>query len=215
MSRGGERGPVRARLIACAVFEKEVAALPEALRRSLDPVYIDSGLHLDPRALDDAIASALGNGAGVPTVLAFGDCCPSMGELARRGLAARTRGANCCEIFLGAARYARYRRSGAFVLMPEWAPRWESIFKESLGLADRTLCREFMAQSMHGAVYVDTGIGPVPREALAGFAEFTGLRVAVEPAGPGHFIAAIRAALAEAMAGAAPEGASLSDSRHG
>lgn len=191
MSRGA--GPVR--LLSCGIFRAEYQLLPETLRQALDPVFLDSMLHMDPGKLDGILDSFLRKQGDKPALISFGDCCPHMHELGTSSCVARTNGVNCCEIYLGQERYRLLRKERTFFLMPEWARRWEHILKNELGLADRQLARGFMSESMNKAVYVDTGVIPVPLDELAAFSDYTGLQVRVETVGPEHFIAAVQSAL--------------------
>jgi len=190
---------IPARLIACGIFRHEFELLPAGLRRSFKPAFLDSMLHMDPARLDCILSSAMEGEHNGHTVIAYGDCCPHMRELSSRRGTARTTGINCCEIYLGEARYRQLRKEGVFFLMPEWAKRWKHIFTKQLGLEDRQLAHDFMAQSMRRAVYIDTGTVPVPAEALAGFSDHTGLVVTIETTGPGFFAEALERALERAL----------------
>jgi len=187
------------RLIGCGIFRNEFRLLPEALKATLKPSFTDSMLHMDPPRLDSILSAALEGEKEEETVLAFGDCCPYMRELASRNGVARTTGVNCCEIYLGQERYRQLRKEQVFFLMPEWAARWKHIFHSELELHTRELARDFMAQAMRRAVYIDTGTVPVPVEELAEFSEYTGLTVTVECTGPEHFAAALESALKYAL----------------
>jgi len=191
---GSPRGMVR--LVGCGIFRNEFKLLPEALQAAFKPSFTDSMLHMDPPRLDSILSSALKSAKEEKTVLAFGDCCPYMHELASRNGVARTPGVNCCEIYLGPEWYRQLRSERVFFLMPEWAARWKHIFLTELGLHTKDLARDFMAQSMQRAVYIDTGTEPVPVELLAEFSDYTGLKVNVEPTGPEHFATALESALA-------------------
>jgi len=183
------------RLIGCGIFKREFGLLPDRLKDAFEPVFLDSMLHMVPGQLDSVLGSILDFNPERRSVMAFGDCCPHMEELSARPRSARTAGDNCCEIYLGTERYRTFRKERTFFLMPEWAARWEGIFKDALGLKTSVLAREFVRHSMNQAVYIDTGLVPVPMDELAGFSEYTGLDVAIEPTGPAHFAAALDDAL--------------------
>jgi hypothetical protein len=183
------------RLLSCGIFRAEYQLLPEELRQALAPLFMDSMLHMVPDKLDSILASFLQNNGDKPAVIAFGDCCPHMQELGATACVTRTKGTNCCEIYLGRERYRRLRKERTFFLMPEWAKRWEQVVRNELGLMDKQLARDFMTQSMDKAVYLDTGVIPVPVDELAAFSDYTGLQVSIEPIGPEHFIAAVQEAL--------------------
>lgn len=189
------RGPGRVRLLSCGIFRDEYQLLPEELRQVLAPFFLDSMLHMDPGKLDGMLASFLRKHGENPAIIAFGDCCPHMQELGATTCAARTGGANCCEIYLGRERYRRLCKERTFFLMPEWAKRWEHVVRNELGLMDKQLARDFMSQSMDKAVYIDTGVVPVPEDELAAFGDYTGLQVSIEQVGPENFIAAVQEAL--------------------
>ena len=189
------------RLLSCGIFKEEYQLLPPDLRLRLAPVFLDSMLHMDPEKLDAMLGNFLQGLGGKPAVISFGDCCPHMQELGSVACVARTRGVNCCEIYLGRERYRKLCREQTFFLMPEWAMRWERVVKKELGLADRQLARDFMAQSMSKAMYIDTGIIPIPEAELAAFSDHTGLAVSIESTGPEHFIAAMQSALLAADSG--------------
>ena len=181
-------------MLSCGIFREEYQQLPETLRLSLDPVFLDSMLHMNPEKLDELLATFLQKYSQKPALILFGDCCPHMQERGGASCVARTDGINCCEIYLGRERYRQLRKERTFFLMPEWAKRWERVVKHELGLVDKELARDFMAQSMSKAVYIDTGVIPVPEDELAAFEDYTGLLVDVEATGPEHFIAAVQAA---------------------
>lgn len=192
------------RVLSCGIFREEYQLLPEALRLSLNPVFLDSMLHMNPEKLDELLATFLQKYSQKPALILFGDCCPHMQELGDATGVSRTRGVNCCEIYLGHERYRQLRKERTFFLMPEWAKRWERVVKNELGLMNKELARDFMAQSMSRAVYIDTGVLPVPEDELKAFGEYTGLEVEVVATGPEHFIAAMQAAFLQLESQGAP-----------
>jgi hypothetical protein len=200
------RRPEPVRILSCGIFRDEYQLLPETLRQVLDPVFLDSMLHMDPAKLDGILARFLQKNGDKPALIAFGDCCPHMQERGASSCVARTDGVNCCEIYLGRERYRQLQKERTFFLMPEWTRRWEHIVKNELGLSDRQLARDFMSESMSKAVYVDTGVIPIPVKDLEAFSDYTGLSVRVETVGPGHFITAVQKALQQLDAGDIPCG---------
>lgn len=189
----------RVRLLACGVFRREFYALAEFLQSSFDPVFIDSRLHLDPERLKLIIGHAITKQQGRPIVLAFGDCCPHMDKLEGTTHVARTVGLNCSQILLGSQRYRELQRERVFLLMPEWALRWECVLKEELGLATAELARDFMTHIMCRAAYIDTGVMPIPKEQLSLFSEYSGLPVTIETVGLERLEEALKKALAALM----------------
>ena len=194
-------GSGKIRLVGCGILEKEFLSLPEELRESFDSRFLDSELHIHPERLDRVLGALVEHQGPEPIVFLFGDCCPHMAEMSSGKAARRVRGANCIEIYLGTERYRRMRKEGTFFLMPEWAQRWERIVKEELGLDTRELAREFMADTMTKAAYVDTGSLPVPHDELAAFSEYTGLTVDILPTGTEY----LREALEKARKSLPPE----------
>jgi len=182
-------------LLGCGVFKHEFDLLPETLRAKFRPVFLDSMLHMEPARLDLILKNALERQGGEPVVLAFGDCSPHLPDFGNQACTVRVAGCNCCEIWLGKQRYRALRKEAVFFLMPDWALRWEYIIKEELGLKTKDLARDFMAQTMRRAVYIDTGVIPVPTEALEAFSIYTDLPLTVEKVGPAHFAAALKSAL--------------------
>ncbi len=188
------------RLIACGIFKAEYSLLPESLRLQFSPFFLDSMLHMNPEKLDAILSGILQANEGRQTVLAFGDCCPHIDDYCTRYGAVRVKSLNCSEIYLGRQRYKELEKKGTFFLMPEWAARWHEIIKGELGLHQPELARDFMAQTLTEAVYVDTGCLPVPQKTLEEFSDFTGLPLSVEKPGSEFFQAALEEALAELAA---------------
>ncbi len=182
-------------LLGCGVFKREFALLPESLLDGFRPVFLDSMLHMEPARLDLILKNALEKTDAEQVVLAFGDCSPHLPDFDDQARTVRVAGCNCCEIWLGSQRYRELRKEAAFFLMPEWALRWEHIIRHELGLNTKELARDFMTQTMRRAVYIDTGVMPVPTEALEAFGWYTDLPVAVEKTGPEHLIAALEMAM--------------------
>jgi hypothetical protein len=162
--------------LACSILRHEVEALKESLGRELEVRYLGSMLHMNPELLDRQLAGLLEaeQDSGREVVLAYGDCCPRMLDFQAGPRIARTQGINCCELLLGRDRYRELRGAGAFFLMPEWALRWRRIFEEELGLGPSN-ARSLMGEMHTRLVYLDTGLVPVPREALAEASAYTGL----------------------------------------
>jgi hypothetical protein len=171
-TRGTDPPPVTC--LACSIFRREIEVLQASGRFQADVRYLDSMLHLVPERLEARLSELLSRAreAGERVVVAYGDCCPGMGELSRG--APRTEGLNCCEILLGRAEYRRLRREGVFFLLPEWARRWRHIFATELGLSEET-ARLFMRDMHTRLVYLDTGHEPVPRTDLEALSAYVGL----------------------------------------
>ncbi|PKL10173.1 MAG: hypothetical protein CVV51_00205 [Spirochaetae bacterium HGW-Spirochaetae-7] len=192
--------PERVLLLACGIFAREFKSLDPELQEKFKPTFFDSMLHMDPAALDGRVAEALPP-EGTPVVILYGDCSPHMLEFGQKPACGRARGVNCCEICLGAARYRELRKAGSFFFMPEWMARWETVFKQSLGLEDRELAREFMRENMRELVYLDTGAPRPGAEVFEAASDYIGLELRIEKVGTTGLEAALRAALLEALDG--------------
>jgi PAS domain S-box-containing protein len=70
----------------------------------------------------------------------------------------RTPGINCCEIILGSEKYRRFRKDGAFIILPEWAERWKEAFVDYMGFKTSKSIRPFMGEMHQKLIYVDTGL---------------------------------------------------------
>lgn len=168
--------------LACSILRREIEALQASLGSKLEVRYLGSMLHMTPELLDRQLAAILAaeRATGRAVVLAYGDCCPRMLDYQDAPGTARTEGINCCELILGRDRYHALRKEGVFFLMPEWALRWRHIFEEELGLTPAN-ARNLMGEMHRRLVYLDTGLVPVPTEALEQAAEYTGLPWSVLP----------------------------------
>ncbi len=170
--------------ISCSIFRKEIEALQASGRLDLPVAFLNSMLHMVPAKLETRLQGALGAAreqhSDQEVVLAYGDCCGHMDTFEAEPGTARTVGLNCCEIILGREAYRKLRKEGAFFLMPEWALAWRQIFVGQLGLLGP--CARTFMQEMHSKmIYLDTGLIPVPHEALREASEFLGLSVEILP----------------------------------
>lgn len=181
------REAARTVCIGCSIFKLELEALKASGKLHFPLYFLDSGLHMDPSKLESLLTPLLEGelDEGRRVILAYGDCHAHMADLDARPCVARTAGINCCEILLGREAYRKGRRDGAFFVLPEWAIRWQEVFKTLLGL-DRSNMEGLM-QDMHSKlVYLDTGLLPTPTEELDAFSEYCGLpweamEVSLEP----------------------------------
>jgi hypothetical protein len=98
-----------------------------------------------------------------------------MHEQEKRKGVCRVEGVNCCEIMLGHETYRSYLKKGSFFLMPEWVQRWETVFRNELGLTESN-AKSFMGSMHTQLLYLDTQVQPVPDALLAEVSSFTGLR---------------------------------------
>jgi len=154
-------------VFGCAVFKAEILALKERYWPDLDIRFLNSMLHMVPdelgSRLDKLIQKEVSSDHNI--LLVYGDCCPQMETLTEHPGVIRVRGNNCCDLLLGRQMYRRLSHEGAFFLFPEWAGRWQHIFRVELGL-NAANAASLMKDMHKKLVYLDTGFFPVPVEDL-------------------------------------------------
>lgn len=185
--------------LSCGVVRAE---MEELRRRGLiagELLFLDSMLHMDPPLLEAKLTAALTQNSGQPgrLVLVYGDCSAHMLDLVRRFQVGRVNIINCAQLLLGRERYRRLMREEAFLVLPEWARRWEHIMKNELGL-NKAVARDLMGENRGVLVYLDSGLVPVPERHLQEFSAYSGLPWRVEVV----TLDCMLAALMEAEAGA-------------
>lgn len=183
-------------LVCCSVLRTEVEALHRRYWPTLGLWMEDSMLHMRPDVLSERLSAVVGEkvGAGHRIVLVYGDCCGRMADLEALPGVIRLRGHNCCEMLLGHDEYRRLLHEGAFFLLSEWTHRWREVFTAELGLNHDNATG--LMQDMHRKlVYLDTGMMPVPEEALQACSEYCGLPFEVLAVS----LEVLRAAIGEAI----------------
>lgn len=185
--------------LCCGVVSAE---MEELQRRGLiagELLFLDSMLHMDPPRLEATLTAALAARSGHPgtLVLVYGDCAAHMLDLARRFRVGRVSVINCAQLLLGRERYRQLMREEAFLVLPEWARRWDHIMKSELGLNEE-VARGLMGENRGVLVYLDSGLVPVPEQQLAAFSAYSGLPWRVEKVDLDCMLAALLAAKAEA-----------------
>ena len=189
--------PLTATWISCGVLRAELGELLRLGRIRGRQTFLESLLHMDPPRLEARLVSLLeahGPEPG-PVVLVYGDCCPRMLDFAGLYRLSRVDAVNCAQMLVGRVRYRELMRERAFMVLPEWAPRWEEIFKTELGLSEDN-ARSLMGEHRGSLVYLDTGLAPVPRDALDACADYTGLPWRVERVELDNLFALLSEALA-------------------
>jgi hypothetical protein len=183
-------------LLSCSVFAGEVEALRERRWPSVAHRSQTSRLHMHPARLGEGTADAVGAelAAGRRVVLVYGDCCGAMGAIERRPGVARTQALNCPDLVLGRERYRQLSHAGAFFVFPEWARTWPEMFRTETGLGDADT-RDLMREMHTKLLYLDTGIHPVPHDALRRCADAAGLPIEVLDVGLDQLAASIEDAL--------------------
>ena len=167
--------------LGCGVLRAELEKLHRDGRISGELRFLDSMLHMDPQRLQALLGAELTElGAkGSRVVLVYGDCCSRMMDLVRQFGISRVNAINCAQMLVGRNRYRELMRDQAFMLLPEWAPRWKEIMQGELGLPP-DVARDLMRENRRELVYLDTAVAPVPRDAIEECAAYTGLPWRVE-----------------------------------
>ncbi len=184
--------------LGCSVLAMEIESLRSAGRLSLDMIYLDSMLHMDPSLLAESMDQALGKARerGDEVLLVYGECQPFIGDLVLEGGVSRVQGTNCIELLLGRKSYRELLREGVFFVLPEWSQRWLEVMGLHLGLDART-ARDLMGEMHTRILYLDTGVIEVPWTSLRAMSAYTGLEFEVRRTG----LELLAKALAEAMSG--------------
>ncbi|MGC8494204.1 MAG: DUF1638 domain-containing protein, partial [Syntrophobacteraceae bacterium] len=164
-------------VICCSVLQKEVEALLSRNHPEVEPVFIDSMLHMDPERLQQAMEKVMAERPDSSFLIVYGDCHPYMSSMEGLPYCARTKGVNCTEILLGKEAYTRHKKEEAFFFLPEWCKRWKEVFEARLGFTDPSLAREFMQETRKKLLYLDTGVSPVPETTLSEISAFFGMPV--------------------------------------
>lgn len=183
-------------LVCCSVFQAEVEALRQAHWPELAIRFQSSMLHMKPGRLAERLDTVVEKElqAGHRVVLIYGDCCLRMAALEALPGVTRTRANNCYDLLLGRDEYRRLAHEGVFFLLPEWTRRWREVFTKELGLnhADASSLMQDMHRKL---VYLDTGVEPLPEDALQACAQYCGLPCEVLPVA----LETLRAGIEEAM----------------
>jgi len=177
--------------LSCGVLENEILALISSGDVQGSLKSLDSILHMRPLALDEVLLKRIQetDSAEGRIILVYGDCCPRIHEMETPRIR-RIPVINCAQALVGKDRYRELMKDEAFLLLPEWAPRWEEVFKVEMGLT-KSIATEMMGENRRELVYLDTGILPVPDAELEKFSSFTGLPLRIERVGLSHLRAVL------------------------
>lgn len=145
------------------------------------PEFLDSMLHMHPTLLQETVEQTLTQEI-LPTLIIYGDCGPTMHDIDKRFVCARTSSLNCGDLLLGHARYQKLQSGLAFLFLPEWTERWREVFQIELGFSNPELARIFMHDTRKSLVYVDTGLIPVPRSTLREIEDYFAMPVEIQSA---------------------------------
>lgn len=167
--------------LSCGVVRDEMEELKRLGRIGGELLFLDSMLHMDPPKLEAKLTAALIQRVDKTgrLVLVYGDCTARMLNLVRSFQVGRINVINCAQLLLGRDRYRQLMHEEAFIVLPEWARRWEYIMKSELGLSQE-VAHGLMGENRGVLVYLDTGLLPVPEQQLAQFAAYSGLPWRVE-----------------------------------
>ncbi|MBU5615309.1 DUF1638 domain-containing protein [Geomonas azotofigens] len=170
--------------LACGVLREELTRLRRDGRIAGELVFLDSLLHMNPPLLESTLNDELlrRRAGGDRLVLVYGDCCAGMLDLARNFGAGRVKAINCAQLLLGRERYRELMREEAFLVLPEWAERWEEVMASALG-PDPAAARALLTEHRAVLVYLDTGLVPVPARQMEAFSAYSGLPWRVEVIG--------------------------------
>lgn len=182
--------------VVCGVLEAEIRQLLDEGKIGGRLLAINSMLHMDPPALQRKLEQLLEE-QHRPLVLVYGDCCPAMLQLAERPNVVRVDSCNCCEILLGKERFRELMRRHAFLLLPEWMPRWKTIIEQELKLSIE-VARDLFNEECAELVLLDTGINGAPEEEeLEACAAYVNLPFRIEQTGLNHLLHQLTAAEAQ------------------
>ncbi len=143
-------------IIACSIFKTALDKLKSDGKINVPVVYLNSMLHMYPKQLNELLDAKIEEYKNFKVILIFGDCHARMIDYEKNKNIKRTPGLNCVEIFLGAEKYRPLRKEGAFVLLPEWADRWEEVFCDYLGFNSSDNATEFMQDMHKKLVFINT-----------------------------------------------------------
>jgi hypothetical protein len=189
--------------LSCGVVRAELEELQHRGSIDGDLVFLDSMLHMDPPLLETRLTAVLEKhsaGAGC-LIVVYGDCSAGMLDLVRHFQVGRVPVINCAQLLVGSERYRQLMREEAFMILPEWAHRWEHIVKNELGLSE-VVAHGLIGENRKVLVYLDTGLIPVPEMHLRAFSSYTGLPWRVDAVSLDAMLATLLAARAKACGGA-------------
>lgn len=167
--------------LSCGVLQGELQKLLDDSLIKGRLLALDSMLHMRPTLLDKVLRDLLNDlPATYAKVLVYGDCCAGMVDIVDEFNIARVNAINCAQMLLGREKYREMMRRESFMFLPEWAERWETVFKEELGLFNSEQAHIVIGDNRKEIIYLDTGLNPVPFEKMQACSQFTGLKWQIE-----------------------------------
>lgn len=167
--------------LSCGVLQGELQKLLDDCLIAGNLLALDSMLHMRPELLDKVLRDLLNElPATVAKVLVYGDCCAGMVDIEVEFKLARVNAINCAQMLLGREKYRDMMRRESFMFLPEWAERWETVFKQELGLFTPEQAHMVIGDNRKEIIYLDTGLIPVPYEKMQACSQFTGLEWHIE-----------------------------------
>lgn len=158
-------------LIACRIFEKELAAV--GLRDDdVTTHWMDAALHADPVRMKAEITDCLSrigpeNSGNSGIRFLFGNGChPDMAAIAGGCCASLPPEKNCIQAFLGPARTKELEQNRTMIISPGWLDAWQDIMS-GLGW-DEVDVRINMGR-YDRILLLDPGLAPLDDEALIRF----------------------------------------------
>ncbi len=167
--------------LSCGVLRAEMEELHRRGEIEGELIFLDSMLHMDPPKLERTLTIALEKNSNKADclVLVYGDCSARMLDLGQHFRVGRVNAINCAQLLVGRERYRQLMREEAFLILPEWARRWEHIMRKELGLTEER-AHGLLGENRRSLVYFDTGLVPVPFNDLAHFSAYCGLPWRIE-----------------------------------
>lgn len=178
--------------VVCGILGAEINELHRRGEIDRDLLLLDSMLHMDPPKLEQTLIDIIEK-ENRPVILVYGDCCSGMVQLADRPGVTRVAGANCAQMLTGKKRFKELMHRDAFMLLPEWMPRWKEIIEQELGLEGET-ARDLFRDTRKEIVYLDTGVCPVPAGDIEACAAYIDLPVRTEHVELSHLLNALKRA---------------------
>ena len=142
-------------MIGCGVLRKEISFLIQKNRWPVEPLFLDSSLHVDFDRLAAALAVALDFCRPGGTLVCYGDCHPDIDSLLESRHARRMPARNCLEMLLGPDLYLKALSEGALFLLEDWTGGWEHSLTGLFG-RNRAVLQDIMRQERSHLLCITT-----------------------------------------------------------